>query len=217
MRLLKCQTKSADQAFSLTANTRKSSSQSKKDISSRISRFCFTFYKALITEKKEARSRGCSNRFTSAIATFTKFVIVLAILSVSSPIEAAQIENFAEKIAKHESLVPFQTPFRITSSSMRNWRSIFDDTLRISLNPDFNKPKGRENFLYLKNKEDLIPAISEQFRRYAKRNPGITVEQAIRIFDQTGAIGKIKYLENNGYSRHQKLIELLEGENHGNQ
>lgn len=141
-----------------------------------------------------------------------RLLIVLMIFSACSNARADQANDFAAVVVKHESLSPYQTPFRITNPCMKKWVSLFDDTLRIELDPNFKKPIGRENFLYLKNKEDLIPAIVEQFRRYAFRNPEITIGGAIRVFDQTGAEGKIKFIENNGFSQKTKLIELYKGE-----
>ena len=119
-------------------------------------------------------------------------------------------------VMEHEGLEPFQTPFRITSDKMGKWKTMFDDTIKLELDPNAKKGKGRQKFLYLKNQEDLLPAISEQFRRYSA-NPkqyGLsetpTIEEAIRKFDQTGADGKIKFLEENGLNTSRLLEEFFE-------
>lgn len=117
-------------------------------------------------------------------------------------------KTFIKKTIEHEGLEPNQTPFRITSEKMRNWTSMFDDTIKTKLNPKAKKSKGRENFLYVEKKEDVEPAVSEQFSRYEKRKPDITVDEAVRTFDQTGAEGKLKYLEENGIKRKTKIKDL---------
>lgn len=123
-------------------------------------------------------------------------------------------KNLTDLVITHEGLVPFQTPFRITDDEvsvpkgkrkMREWTSMFDKTLRIELDPMAKKAKGTENFLYLKRQEDLYPAVEEQFRRYEEYSPGMTVEQAIRKFDQTGPDGKLDFLEKFGINRDDKL------------
>lgn len=118
---------------------------------------------------------------------------------------------------QHEGLEPNQTPFRITSPDMGKWTSMFDDTIGIQLDPDAKKGKGRQNFLYLKNQSDLLPAISEQFRRYAEnpkkyKLPMIpTVSDAVRKFDQSGADGKLSFLQSRGIDSEQPLINLFGG------
>ncbi len=118
-------------------------------------------------------------------------------------------QRFANLIIRHEGLVPLQTPFRITDDSMRRWVSMFDDTLKVALDPNAKKPKGRENFLFLKNQADLLPAVMEQFRLYAFRNPNITIGDAVRVFDQTGSKGKLKFLREQGFPEEQTLAELF--------
>lgn len=118
--------------------------------------------------------------------------------------------SFTDLIIQHEGLVPFQTPFRITSDDMAKWVSMFDDTIGIQLDPNFKKPKDRQNFLFLKNKDDVFPAVQEQFRRFSERQPGITVEDAVRIFDQTGADGKLNFLKQHGIKGDAKLETLIE-------
>ena len=118
-------------------------------------------------------------------------------------------KNFTDLVIEHEDLVPFQTPFRITSDGMGKWVSMFDDTLTVQLDPAFNKPEDRKNFLFLKNQDDLSPAVEEQFRRYAERNPGISITDAIRIFDQTGADGKIDFLKKRGINTDAQLSSVI--------
>jgi len=125
------------------------------------------------------------------------------------------ISELTEFVMKHEGLEAKQTPFRITNPDMSKWSSMFDDTIKLELDPNAQKSKGRENFLYLKRQEDLLPAISEQFRRYAQNpsNYGLpdnpTIEDAVRKFDQTGADGKLEFLEQNGIDTQQPLENLF--------
>lgn len=117
-------------------------------------------------------------------------------------------KKFVKKVIEHEGLEPNQTPFRITDPKMGKWTSMFDNTKKIKLNPAAKKSPGREKFLYTQNAEDVEPAVSEQFTRYQKRNPAITVEDAVKTFDQTGAKGKLEYLKKNGIDAKAKLADL---------
>jgi hypothetical protein len=127
------------------------------------------------------------------------------------PPQISPIEAFVGGVIAHEGLEPFQTPFRITNDKMKKWVSMFDNTLKIKLNPKAQKGKGRQNFLYLENQEDLIPAVTEQFRRYMERKPDITIEDAVRKFDQTGANGKLQFLQAQGIDTNQPLAMLFGG------
>jgi len=118
--------------------------------------------------------------------------------------------DFVQAVIAHEGLEPGQTPFRITSPGMANWTSMFDDTIKVRLNPKAKKSKGRENFLYVQNQADVAPAVAEQFKRYSKRNPGISISDAVRIFDQTGAAGKLQYLQSKGFNPKTQLQQLIE-------
>ena len=77
------------------------------------------------------------------------------------------------------------------------------------------KSKGRENFFYLKNADEVKPAVEKQFKNYYQvpakyslpSNP--TVEQAVRKFDQTGADGKLKMLKDNGIDVNQPLANVF--------
>lgn len=136
---------------------------------------------------------------------------------LNAPVDPLQ--QITQLVMKHEGLEPYQTPFRITDPSMKKWTSMFDDTLRVKLNPNAVKGEGRQNFLYLQRQEDLVPAIAEQFRRYATNpkkyglptNP--TVAEAIKKFDQTGAAGKIRFLESQGANTSVPLSNLFKGKN----
>ena len=109
-------------------------------------------------------------------------------------------QMFIDGLIKHEGLEPGQTPFRITSDEMRTWSTIH------GLPIDWEKvpSKGRENFIYLKDANQVPIAVDTQFYKYytnpkaykLPKNP--TIENAIRKFDQTGADGKIKYLKKLG-------------------
>jgi hypothetical protein len=123
--------------------------------------------------------------------------------------------DFTDIILKHENLEPKQTPFRITDPSMKKWVSMFDDTMKLKLDPKAKKSEGREEFLYLQNQEDLKPAVTEQFRRYYtnprkyKLSKDVSVAEAVRKFDQTGADGKIEYLKQNGIDTSKPLREMF--------
>jgi hypothetical protein len=75
--------------------------------------------------------------------------------------------------------------------------------------------EGRENFLYLKNQEDLLPAVKQQFLNYMQKpqnynlpkNP--TISDAVRVFDQTGAQGKLGFLEQLGIDTSKLLSEIF--------
>jgi hypothetical protein len=120
-------------------------------------------------------------------------------------------ENFLQGVIQHEGLEPYQTPFRITSEAMRNWKTIHG----YKINKEIVPSKGRENFIYLLNQEDLFPAVRQQFMNYATnpkkyglpQNP--TVEQAVKVFDQTGAQGKLNFLKKMGIDSTVLLEELF--------
>ena len=119
--------------------------------------------------------------------------------------------DFIDLTIQHEGLEPLQTPFKITSEEMRNWKTIHG----FKINKEAKPSKGRENFIYLENQEDLKPAVKQQFINYStkpekyglKNNP--TVTDAIRIFDQTGAEGKLKFLQQKGIDTNMLLNDLL--------
>lgn len=126
----------------------------------------------------------------------------------------AMEEHVLDLIIQHEGLEPYQTPFRITRPQMREWSTIHGFPVDRERVPS----KGRENFLYLRNQEDLLPAVRQQFINYMK-NPkkyGLkktpTLEDAVKVFDQTGAEGKLKYLFKGGVSAESPLTEYFDGE-----
>jgi len=108
------------------------------------------------------------------------------------------LDTVIKYIIIHEGLVPFQTPFRITNPVMREWNTI----LGFKIKKD-NIPEDRNNFIFLVNQDDVLKAVKQQFLNY-NNNPskyGLpnnpTIENAIRLFDQSGANGKIIFLESN--------------------
>lgn len=127
-------------------------------------------------------------------------------------------KDFTDYIIEHENLQPNQLPFRVTDDGvkyskgkrpMREWTSMFDDTIKTPLDPKAKKAKGTENFLYTTDEKHKKPAVEEQFRRYDEGEPGISVDKAVRKFDQTGAEGKLKYLKQNGIDPKSKLGEHI--------
>jgi len=105
--------------------------------------------------------------------------------------------DIIQSILRHESLIPGQTPFRITNPSMKNWNKIHG--FQIDKNP--NAPSNRQNFLFLKNPNEVPMAVKKQFENYAYNpqkyglpiNP--TLEDALRLFDQSGVGGKMNFLK----------------------
>jgi GNAT superfamily N-acetyltransferase len=101
-------------------------------------------------------------------------------------------------IMKHEGLLPGQTPFRITNPAMRKWKTIHGFPVQTDMS---SVPKDRQNFLWLKNPADVHHAIRQQFMNYSTRptDYGLkekpTLEAALKVFDQTGATGKMDYLK----------------------
>jgi len=120
-------------------------------------------------------------------------------------------EDFVSGVIEHEDLVENQTPFRVTHPSMRNWTSMFEQTINAPVDPNYEKPEGRENFMFVpEGNADTIPGmVFEQFRRYAERDPSVTIGEAIKTFDQTGAKGKLKFLKDRGFNQDDKLQEIL--------
>ena len=107
-----------------------------------------------------------------------------------------QFDNIVDEIINHEGLIDKQTPFRITNPEMKKWTKIhgyeIDNTAK--------KPANRENFIFLKNSEDVPKAVKQQFIKYATtpnkyglRND-VTLKDALNKFDQSGAKGKIEFL-----------------------
>lgn len=119
--------------------------------------------------------------------------------------------DFADLIVKHEGLEPGQTPFRITNPEMAKWKTIHGK----KINHKAVKSKGRENFFYLEKPDEVKPAVEQQFKNYyqvpAKYNlpSNPTVEQAVRVFDQSGADGKLKMLKDNGVDVSQPLSNIF--------
>lgn len=123
-----------------------------------------------------------------------------------------QREDFVNLILQHEGLVPGQTPFRITSQTMRNWKTIHG----YKIARGGRAPMGRENFLFLENPLEVFPAVRKQFQNYARvperyglpSNP--TVQQAVNVFDQSGAKGKLQFLRQRGIDPNAPLASLFQ-------
>ena len=129
-------------------------------------------------------------------------------------------ETLSNNIMMHEGLEPLQLPFRITSPEMGKWSSMFDDEVggKLKLNAKAIKAPGREKFLYVTKQEDVLRGISIQFKRYAthknyeewrlKHGGEPTIADAVKLFDQTGADGKLTYLQKSGIDTNTKLKEI---------
>lgn len=105
------------------------------------------------------------------------------------------LDELTKYILKQEGVHGRQTPFRITSHEMRDW-----DTFQGFPVYHGKVPLREHNFIHLKNPEDVPKAVKRQFLSYKEdphefrlgNNP--TVGQAIRVFDQSNAEGKLAYL-----------------------
>lgn len=106
------------------------------------------------------------------------------------------LNEFIKHIIHHERLLPKQTPFRITNPSMKYWKHI----LGFPIEHNSKVPARRKNFIFLKNPQDVFPAVKKLFEEYAS-NPtkyglseDATIRDAIQVFDQTNSENKIEYL-----------------------
>lgn len=106
-------------------------------------------------------------------------------------------DDLIRHILQHEGLIEKQTPFRYTNETMKKWDTIHGFEIDKTTPVPFN----RRNFIFLKNPSDVPMAVKKQFENYLKKpskyglpkNP--TLEDAIRVFDQSGADSKIQYLK----------------------
>lgn len=119
-------------------------------------------------------------------------------LPKSRPVgQPVKLNTIVAHMLKHENLLPHQTPFRITNKEMRRWNKI----MGFPVNKQPNAPPNRKNFIFLKNHQDVVPAVTKLLENYANdpgryglpNNP--TLRQAIKKFDQTNSIYKIKFLK----------------------
>ena len=107
------------------------------------------------------------------------------------------INDFINAILTHEGLLEGQTPFRITNPKMREWNTIHG----FQIDKETPIPQNRRNFIFLRNPHEVPLAVKKQFENYVNypsrygMNQSPTIEEAIRIFDQTGADGKIRFLK----------------------
>jgi len=112
------------------------------------------------------------------------------------------LEKFITTVLQHENLLPKQTPFLITNEEMKNWNTIHGFEI------DHVRPTYEErlklkvpSFIFLKNPQDVYPAVATQFKNYAynphkyKLPPVPTIKDAIFVFDQSNPNGKIKYIQ----------------------
>ena len=106
------------------------------------------------------------------------------------------LNQFIKNVLAHERLIPKQTPFRITNPAMKYWKHV----LGFPIEHHSKVPARRKNFIFLKNPQDVFPAVKKLFEEYAN-NPikyglseDATIRDAIQIFDQTNAENKIEYL-----------------------
>lgn len=108
-------------------------------------------------------------------------------------------DDILNTVLRHEALLNGQTPFRITNPSMKKWNTIHG--FEIDKNPQ--APSNRQNFIFLKNPQEVPLAVKKQFVNYANNpqkyglpnNP--TLEDAIRTFDQSGSNGKMNFIKKN--------------------
>jgi hypothetical protein len=115
----------------------------------------------------------------------------------SSVPKSTDIDVIVKTIMQHEGLIPKQTPFRITNPTMRNWNKIHG----FPIDKTYPKPKGRENFIFLANANDVPKAIKKQLQNYVN-NPsryGLSsspsLKDALKVFDQSGVKGKLNYMQ----------------------
>ena len=123
------------------------------------------------------------------------------------------IDDLVNAIIKHEKLIDYQTPFRITALEMNNWKTIHG----FDIDTNFKKPENRKNFIFLKNKEDVPKAIKKQLQKYVSNpskyelpsNP--TIKDIINTFDHTNSEGKLKLLSKDlkGFNSEQLASEII--------
>ena len=121
--------------------------------------------------------------------------------------------TIVQKVLDHENLDPKQTPFRITSPTMKKWNSIYG----FKIDKKFVPPHDKRKFLYLQNPADVSKAVTVLFKNYAE-NPDKygfssepTLKQALEKFDQSGCKGKIDFLQRNikGLNINKKLKDFI--------
>lgn len=119
---------------------------------------------------------------------------------VDFPEKTPSNNDFLNLIYKSEGLEPNQTPFRYTNNTMRNWNSIHG----FPVNKNAIKGDKRQNFIYLQNNDDVLPAIKKQWMNYQTNpkqyglNDKSTLGDALKVFDQTGSSTKFKMLKDSG-------------------
>ena len=125
--------------------------------------------------------------------------------------EPIDLDTLTTLLIKHEGLEPGQTPFRITSPKMKQWKTIHGFPVNAKAKPS----KGRENFLYVDPK-NVAPAIQAQLGLYHNfsgdygLNENPTIGDALKVFDQSGYKGKMSFLKKNGVDPTQTIQKALE-------
>ena len=108
-----------------------------------------------------------------------------------------------------EGLLSGQTPIRITNESMRKWKTIQG----IPVQYPEDMPKDRENFFWVAPGMEK-EVIKRQWKSYFK-NPkkfgldnNSTIEDIVKIFDQTNPKNKLKLLKEMDIDPKSKLNEF---------
>ena len=117
------------------------------------------------------------------------------------------ILDYLTKITQDtEGLLPGQTPIRITNDNMRNWKTIQG----IPIAYPENMPKDRKNFFWVSPGMEK-EVIKRQWKSYFKNpkrfglNENSTIEDIIKIFDQTNPKNKLKALKDLGIDPKSKM------------
>jgi len=114
------------------------------------------------------------------------------------------LDDIVKIMLQHENLAPKQTPFRITNETMKNWNTIQGFEID-KVNPSYQErvKSRRQNFIFLKNPNDVYPAVVKQIKAYIanpakyKLPQNFTIKDMIYKFDQSNASGKIDFIKKN--------------------
>lgn len=108
--------------------------------------------------------------------------------------QGGKIDDFVGAIIKHEGVTGGKTPMKITNHTMRTW----DNLLGYPIDKEKTNTSG---FIHLKNPQDVHKVVKQQLKNYAQ-NPAkyglprnVTLETALKRFDQTGAHHKIAFIK----------------------
>lgn len=154
-------------------------------------------FKSMTNEQKKAYINSVKNKVK--IVSKTSMATQPVQKTDKTPSNVIGLDSIVNAVIKHEGLLPFQTPFRITSKEMRTWGKIHG--YEIDWDKNKNAEKGRQNFIFLKNKEEVFPAVKTQLEKY-RDNPtkyglkkNATLAETLALFDQSGVSGKIKAMK----------------------